>query len=131
MKCECCQEELPKNKFHGESKDCSDCCQKRLFIEIFESPKSINKLWKFKGWSTLVFDTKSALEENGEFLHIDVLKKDIAISIGIKKKDGSDDEFQVWVGDKQFVVKATKVTQEIDNECGKVISTHQSKEILE
>ena len=127
--CECCDKELPEEKFNQEQGDCGDCCQKRAFIEIFESPKSKTELWKFKGWSALAFDTKSVLEENDEFLHVDVLKKNLKINIGIRKRDNSDDEFQIWVGNKQFVVKAEK-TDEIHSDCGKVISFHESKEIL-
>lgn len=113
-----------------ENGDCIDCCKKRFFIDMFESPKSIEQLWKFKGWSAEVYDTKSALQESEEYLHVEILKKNFRINMGIKKKDGSDDEFQIWIGDKQFVVKAEKV-QEIHADCGKVVSVHKSNEILE
>lgn len=101
---------------------------------MFESPKSDQHFWKFRAWSITAFDTKSLLEEESEYFHIDVMQKNLRINLGIKKKANSEDEYLIWVGDKQLVVKATAVTPgtlELGEDSGKVLSTHEVKDRLE
>lgn len=129
--CTCCDQMLPTKSFPREVGDCQDCCMKQFYIELFESPKSEHHLWKFRGWSADVFDTKSVLEEESEFLHIEVLKKNHRIDVAIKKRPDTDDEFQIWIGNKQFVVKSTKIDEESNVDCGEVVSTHSATDILD
>lgn len=128
--CTCCDQMLPEVSFPRAKGDCKECCYKQLMIEIKEHPKSDYHLWRFRGWSTNVFDTRTMLEEDSEFLHVEVLQKNLKIDIAIKKKENSDDEYKVWVGDKQFVVKATKANKDTDD-CGKLISTHKATDMIE
>ena len=136
--CTCCERMLPPNYFPRDVGDCNECCTKRFLIEMFESPRSEQRYWKFRNWGSTVYDTKSLLEENAEFLHIEVLQKNLRITLGIKKKaskvDGPDDEYLIWIGDKQFVVQATALTPEVieqGQDSGKVLSTHDAKARLE
>jgi hypothetical protein len=62
------------------------------------------------------------------------MQKNLRINLGIKKKANSEDEYLIWVGDKQLVVKATAVTPEtleLGEDSGKVLSTHEVKDRLE
>ena len=132
--CTCCDKELPPASFPREVGDCEECCAKRFLIDMFESPKSEQHYWKFRAWSTTAYDTKSLLEEESEYFHIEVMQKNLRINLGIKKKTNTEDEYLIWVGDKQFIVKATPVTPEtieLGEDSGKVLSTHEVKDRLE
>lgn len=130
--CSCCDQMLPKESFKNETGDCEKCHMKRLFIELFESPEPEHHLWKFREWSADVYDTRSLLEEEDEFLQIEVLKKNLSIDISVRKRPDSDDEFQVWVGDKQLIVKASGAKKGLyPDDLGKVISIHKSNEIID
>jgi hypothetical protein len=62
------------------------------------------------------------------------MQKNFRINLGIKKKTNSEDEYLIWVGDKQLLVKATPITPEtieLGEDSGKVISIHEVKDRLE
>jgi len=130
--CSCCDKELPIDSFTNEEGDCKECNMKRFLLEVFESPKSEEYMWEFRNWEVVAYDTKSLLQESSQYLHIKVLQKDLGINLAVAKRtsvDGSlDDEFLVWVGDRQFVVKATSEPE--PRTCGVVISSHNEMENL-
>lgn len=128
--CLCCEKMLPEELFPRKEGDCQECCMKQFMIELYESPKSDKHFWKFRNWSVNVFDTRSVLEEDSEFLHLEILKKDMKIDIAIKKRANKDNQFQIWIGDKQFVIEATK-NENKHKDCGKYISQHEALENIE
>ena len=50
---------------------------------MFESPKSEQHYWKFRAWSTTAYDTKSLLEEESEYFHIEVMQKNLQHALAV------------------------------------------------
>ena len=119
--------ELPKNAF------CSLCCSERFFADVDHGNKVLKEeTWNFRSnWNTKVWNSSSLYEEGSDFLHIDIKQGKLELEMAIKKREGSTDEFLVWIGDKQFICKAEPIDEETRHEQGKILSEHSPLEILD
>ncbi len=119
--------ELPKNAF------CQLCCSERFFADVEHGNKILKEeTWNFRSnWNTKVWNSSSLYEEGSDFLHIDVKQEKLELQLAIKKREGSNDEFLVWIGDKQFICKAEPIDEEARHEQGKILSEHSPLEILD
>lgn len=118
---------LPKNAL------CPTCCSERFFADVEHGNKVLKEQnWKFRpNWEAKVFNSVSVFEESFDFLHVDIKQGKIELQISIKKREGFDDEFLVWVGNKQFICKAEPTNKEAKGELGKILSEHSPFEILD
>ena len=119
--------ELPKNAF------CPLCCTERFFADVeYGNKTSKSKTWKFRsGWKVKTFNTSSLYEESSDFFHADINKGKLQLEISIKKREGSNDEFLVWIGGKQFLCKAEPKNPEAKCGIGTIVSEHTPFEILD
>jgi hypothetical protein len=111
-------------------------CGMDLFKQDMEHSKKNSKEMSFllsPGWEAEVYNAPNCHEEGQDFLFIDIHmnKGKKGISIGIKKRGGNSDEFLVWMGDKQFVVRMEEQEEDSSENNGIVISTHDPKEFLD
>lgn len=118
---------LPKNSL------CPTCCSERFFADVEHGNKvSKEENWNFRpNWKAKAYNSVSVFEESFDFLHIDITQGKTELQISVKKREGSDDEFLVWIGDKQFVCKAEPTNKEAKGELGKILSEHSPFEILD
>lgn len=118
---------LPKNAF------CSLCCSERYFADADHRNKVLKKeSWNFRSnWKAKVWNASSLYEESSDFLHVNIKQEKLKLEISIKKREGSNDEFLVWIGDKQFLCKAESEDEEVRHERGKILSEHSPLEILD
>ena len=119
--------ELPENAF------CPLCCSERFFADVDHGNKtSKEETWNFRSnWKAKVWNTSSLYEEGSDFLHIDIKQGKLELEMAIKKREGSTDEFLVWIGNKQFVCKAEQTDEDARHEQGKILSEHSPLEILD
>ena len=119
--------ELPKNAF------CQLCCSERFFADVDHGNKILKEeTWNFRSnWNTKVWNSSSLYEESSDFIHIDIKQGKLKLEMAIKKREGSTDEFLVWIGDKQFICKAEPIDEEARHEQGKILSEHSPLEILD
>ena len=119
--------ELPKNAF------CPLCCSERFFADVEHGNKILKEeTWNFRSnWNTKVWNSSSLYEEGSDFLHIDVKQEKLELQLAIKKREGFNDEFLVWIGDKQFICKAEPIDEETRHGQGKILSEHSPLEILD
>ena len=118
---------LPKNAF------CPLCCSERFFADVEHGNKVLREeTWKFRpNWEIKAWNASSLYEESSDFLHVNITQEKLKLEISIKKREGYDDEFLVWIGDKQFVCKAESEDEEVKHERGKILSEHSPLEILD
>ena len=119
--------ELPKNAF------CPLCCSERFFADMEHGNKILKEeTWNFRSnWQGKVWNTSSLYEENFDFLHIDIKQGKLELEIAIKKREGLNGEFLVWIGNKQFICKAEPKNDDLRSDQGKVLSEHSTLERLE
>lgn len=84
-------------------------------------------------WKAKVYNAANRLEEGKDFLFVELLipKRKESISIAVRKKAGDSDEFLVWIGDKQLVVRLGNEHDSGDFEDGIVVSSHDPLESLD
>lgn len=102
----CGESYTPKDGF----KVCQECQSRILedFRQEIEYTQQTSKKATFKlrpGWKAKCYNTGTRLEEAADFLHIDIKYQGLTFEINIKKHDADNKFFQVWLGDKQFILK--------------------------
>lgn len=119
--------ELPENAF------CPLCCSERFYADVDNTHKTRKEeTWNFRSnWKAKVWNTSSLYEEGSDFLHINIDKGELKLEIAVKKREGSDDEFLVWIGDKQFLCKSEAKDDGARHDQGKVLSEHSPLDILD
>lgn len=119
--------ELPKNAF------CPTCCSERFFADMDHTHKSHKEeTWNFRpNWKTKVWNSSSLYEEGSDFIHVDVKQGKLKLEISIKKREGFNDQFLVWIGNKQFLCKAEPKNADAKHERGEIVSEHSPLEILD
>lgn len=125
-----------KKRFNGalpKSAFCDLCCSERFFADIEHSRKNHKKeIWKFRSnWKAEVFNSSSLYEESSDFLHVGIKQEKLDLEIAVKKREGYDGEFLVWIGNKQFVCKAEPRDDEARHERGKVLSEHNPLDTMD
>ena len=142
LKCRECEKEWNWEKDEDDTHDliprvCPPCGMDMFKRDIAHSKKNSKEISFLlsPGWEAEVYNAPNCHEEGQDFLFVDISmnKGKKGISIGIKKRGGNSDDFLVWIGDKQFVVRMEEQGDEEDSSSrnGVVISTHDPKEFLD
>lgn len=144
LKCRECEKDWDWKKDEDDTPDfipkvCPECGID-MFKRDMEHSKKNSKEISFllsPGWEAEVYNAPNCHEEGQDFLFVDISmnKGKKGISIGIKKRRGASDDFLVWIGDKQLVVRMEEQGDEEEEDSptgnGVVVSTHDPKEFLD
>ena len=109
---------------------CFQCHQKRLEIDWLETKDDPEVAYQFRGWKVTAFAGRSLFDRHANWVFIEGHLGDKTIEVSLKKREGSDDEFIVVIGDKQLVVKATDYPESRAGQ-GRIQSSHDHLEWID